>query len=171
MLFGGGEALAVADAVRLNYSISEDLEAELASYCELTGRTASDLVRQLICEVLEEDRQLPPPATIIALDRNGPRRDRRTDMWVSSRTLTAFDDKVESEGYPGKSSVIAFLLADFLGSRGNRAAEELVRTTIVVDRETYTHFTALGAANGKTTEQAIADVCVDYARKAKTTKN
>lgn len=167
MVFGGGEATGVMDAVRLNYTINEELEADLSTYCELTGRTASDVVRQLMCEVLEEDRTLPLPTAIMQFDRNGPRRDRRTDMWVPSRALRAFDEKLDAEGYPSKSAVIAYLLNDFLTTRGNHGVEEIVRTTVFVNRVTYARMGAIGAANGKTAEQVMAEVCEAHARTPK----
>ena len=161
----------MADLTRLNYSISEELEVELNAYCELTGRKASDVVRQLICEVLEDDRQLPTPATVAEFAKNSPRRDGRTDMWIAPKILNAFDEKLEVEGYPGKSTVIAYLLGGFLKSRSNHAAEEMVRTPIFIDRETYARLGTLGAPHGKSAEQMIAEVARDYAKKSKASKN
>lgn len=163
----GGVEIGVMDAVRLNYNISDELDSTLSTYCELTGRTASDVVRQLICEVLEEDRTLPPPASILAFNRSD-RRDRRTDMWVPSRTLAAFDERLEADGYPGKSAVIAYLLNEFLTTRGNHAAEEYVRTMVLVDRASYARIAAVGATQGKTVEQMMSDVCREFARTSKT---
>lgn len=151
-----------AENVRLNYTISEDLEKQLESYCELTGRSASDLVRQLICEVLEEDRTLPAADKVIAFDKASPRRDRRTDMWVSPMTLSALDEKVETDGYPSKSAVIAFLLTEFLKNRSNHAAEEMVRVTTLIDRLTYTKLAMIAAAQGKQIEELITDTCKDF---------
>lgn len=156
------DTLMAAENVRLNYTISEDLENQLESYCELTGRSASDLVRQLICEVLEEDRTLPPAAKVIAFDKASPKRDRRTDMWVSPVTLSAFDEKVETDGYPSKSAVIAFLLTDFLKNRSNHAAEEMVRVTTLIDRITYTKLSMVAGAQGKQIEELITDVCKEH---------
>jgi metal-responsive CopG/Arc/MetJ family transcriptional regulator len=155
-------ALMTADNVRLNYTISEELERSLNDYCELTGRSASDLVRQLICEVLEEDRVLPPAAKVIAFDKASPRRERRTDMWVSPMTLKTFDSKVEQDGYPSKSAVIALLLTEFLRNRTNHTGEEMVRTTTLIDRTTYTKLGLAGAAQGKQVEELIVDICKAY---------
>jgi len=150
------------DNARLNYTISEELERSLTNYCELTGRSASDLVRQLICEVLEDDRSLPPVADIVTFDKSSPRRERRTDMWVSSSTLSAFDKKVDDEGYPSKSSVIAYLLTGFLENRSNHADQEMVRVTTLIDRITYMKLSMIGAAQGKKIEEVINDLCKDY---------
>lgn len=155
-------ATMATDSVRLNYTISEELEKSLTDYCELTGRSASDLVRQLICELLEDDRTLPPVADIIAFDKSSPRRDRRTDMWVSSTTLSAFDRKVDIEGYPSKSSVIAYLLTGFLEQRSNHTDQEMVRVTALIDRVTYTKLSMIGAAQGKKIEEIINDLCKDH---------
>lgn len=152
----------MADSVRLNYTISEELERSLTDYCELTGRSASDLVRQLICEVLEEDRELPPAARVIAFDKSSPRRERRTDMWVSQQTLSAFDEKLDADGYPSKSAVIAYLLTEFLKNRANHTGEEMVRVTTLIDRLTYTKLSMIGAAQGKQIEELINDLCKDH---------
>ena len=159
------------DQVRLNYTIAEALEKQLTIYCLVTGRTASDVVRQLIYEFLEGDRALPPPAVIAAQSRNGPRRDRRTDMWVSSQTFKTFHERLESEGYAGKSPVIAFLLGDFLAHRTNSTAEELVRVTLLLDRETFAYLKNTGAVKPLSPEQFIAELTRDYVKKLKTAGN
>jgi metal-responsive CopG/Arc/MetJ family transcriptional regulator len=148
--------------VRLNYTISEELETSLTDYCELTGRSASDLVRQLICEVIEEDRTLPPAAEVITFDKSSPRRERRTDMWVSPMTLQTFDRLVEDGGYPSKSAVIALLLTEFLKNRTNHAGEEMVRVTALIDRLTYTKLNMVGAAQNKRVEEVIYDLCREH---------
>ena len=151
-----------ADSVRLNYTISESLERTLADYCDLTGRSASDLVRQLICEVLEDDRALPQASEVIAFDKVSQKRERRTDMWVSPRTLAVFDEKLDTGGYPSKSAVISYLLTDFLESRSNHTGEEMVRVTTLIDRLTYTKLGVIGGAQGKKVEEVIVDLCKDY---------
>ena len=147
------------DNVRLNYTISTAIDNMLADYCEITGRTASDLVRQLVCEVLENDRELPKPPEIVAFVREGERRERRTDMWMSSVSLTAFDRKLDDEGYPSKSAVIAFLLNDFLSTRANHAGEEMVRITTFIDRLTLTKLGLVASKRRQRVEELIADVC------------
>ncbi len=148
--------------VRLNYTISEQLETSLADYCELTGRSASDLVRQLICEVIEADRKLPAAAEVHTFDKASPRRDRRTDMWVSSMALQTFDKLVEDGNYPSKSAVIAFLLTEFLKNRSNHAGEEMVRVTALIDRLTYTKLNLIGAASNRRVEEVIYDLCQEH---------
>jgi hypothetical protein len=148
--------------VRLNYTISSSINDQLADYCELTGRTASDLVRQLVCEVLEEDRQLPPPHILVAFVRESERHERRTDMWMSATSLAAFDEKLEEEGYPSKSAVIAFMLSDFLQARANHAGEEMVRVTTLIDRITYTKLALAASNRHQQVEEFISSVCKDY---------
>ena len=148
-----------SDNVRLNYTISEQIDEQLSSYCEITGRTASDLVRQLVSEALEDDRPLPPPAEIDAFLRNGDRRERRTDMWMSARYLSALDTKLEDEGYSGKSGVIAYLLHDFLNARGNHAGTEMVRITTFVDRLTYVYLMEEASKQMTSLEEVIASLC------------
>lgn len=148
--------------VRLNYTISEQLETSLTDYCELTGRSASDLVRQLICEVIESDRSLPPAAEVHAFDKASPRRERRTDMWVSPVTLQTFDKMVEDGNYPSKSAVIALLLTEFLKNRTNHAGEEMVRVTSLIDRLTYTKLSLISAAQNRRVEELIYDLCQEH---------
>lgn len=150
--------------VRLNYTISAETEGALANYCELTGRTASDLVRQIVCEVLEEDRKLPPPTTVTAYLKEGSRRDRRTDMWISANSLTALDEKLAKEGHPAKSAVISFLIDDFLSTRANHAAQEMVRVTTLIDRNTYTTLSALATSRQEQIEELISNLCKEHAR-------
>lgn len=151
------------DNVRLNYTISDTTGDQLTNYCELTGRTASDLVRQIICEVLEEDRKLPPPATISAYLRANSKRDRRTDMWISSTSLVALDKKLELEGHQSKSAVISYLIDDFLNTRANHAAQEMVRVTTLIDRNTYTKLAAVASSRHQQVEEFIYELCRDQA--------
>lgn len=153
------------DNVRLNYTISTAIDNMLVDYCEITGRTASDLVRQLICEVLEDDRQLPPPAEISSFVKEGDRRERRTDMWISAVSLNAFDNKLEVEGYPSKSAVIAYMLNDFLSSRANHAGTEMVRVATFVDRITFTRLAEIASSRRSSIEEVIASVCKDAVRR------
>lgn len=144
--------------VRLNYSISQETESDLSSYCELTGRTASDVVRQLICELLDGDRELPDTATIKERERAGPRRDQRTDMWVSPRILGVLDRKIEEEGYPSKSAVIAWLLRDFLASRLGDA-DEHIKVSTILDRQTFSAVRKLAEVRRRTVEDFIGELC------------
>lgn len=147
------------DNVRLNYTISQTIDEQLSSYCELTGRTASDLVRQLVSEVLEYDRQLPEPETVNTFLKEGERRDRRTDMWMSSRYLAALDNHLEENGYPSKSGVIAYLLNEFLSARANHASTEMVRLSTFVDRITYTYLIEEASKRLLSVEATISELC------------
>lgn len=146
------------DSVRLNYTISDSILEQLSSYCEITGRTASDLVRQLVSEVLEDDRQLPQPGDIEEFLNDGERRDRRTDMWMSARYLVAFDSKLEESGYPSKSGVIAYLLHDFLNTRANHAGTEMVRISTFVNRVIFSGLERFAASRQQTVEGLLADM-------------
>ena len=150
------------DNVRLNYTISDSINDQLATYCEITGRTASDLVRQLVSEVLEFDRTLPEPAEIEAFLRDSEKREKRTDMWMSVRYLVALDEKLESDGYPTKSGVIAFLLHEFLNSRANHAGTEMVRLTTVVNRINFAALTRAATSRQQTVEGLVADLCENF---------
>lgn len=145
--------------VRLNYTISRTTDDMLTSYCEITGRTASDVVRQLVSEILEDDRQVPSKARIEEFLRNGERRDRRTDMWISPQHLAALDEKLEAEGYSSKSIVISCLLHEFLSARSNHAREEMVRVTTLIDRLTYTRLAVVASQQKQSVEGLIADMC------------
>jgi len=155
--------------VRLNYTISSSIDDLLSGYCEVTGRSASDLVRQLVCEVLENDRQLPHPGEISAFVREGDRRDRRTDMWMSSQSLVAFDDKLGEDGYPGKSAVIAFLLNEFLATRANHAGTEMVRIAPFIDRLTFTKLEMVAANRQQPVEELVYDLCKAFVTQGKPT--
>jgi len=150
------------DNVRLNYTISNSIDVQLGGYCDLTGRTASDLVRQLVSEVLEHDRRLPAPATIELFLNEGERRDRRTDMWMSARYLCAFDEILEEGNYPSKSGVIAFLLHEFLSARANHAGTEMVRLSTFVNRLIASQLEKTAARRQQTVEGLLADLCETY---------
>jgi len=159
----------MADLIRLNYSISDRLEKDFDNYCLLTGRKASEVIRQLICEVLDGDRELPAPTVIAEFVKKSAPHDNRTDMWIAPKILGFFDSKVDEGGYPGKSAVIAWLLDGFLSTRSNHTAEEMVRVTTLIDRDTYTRLGTLGAPYGKSPEQMVSEIVKQYA-KAKTGK-
>jgi hypothetical protein len=150
------------DNVRLNYTISSSIDEQLSSYCEITGRTASDLVRQLITEVLEGDRQLPHPSTITVFLEKGARRERRTDMWLSSRYLKTLEERLIREGYPSKSGVIAYLLHNFLTARANHAGTEMVRVTTLLDRLTLTKLMLAAETRQTNVEALVADLCSEF---------
>lgn len=150
------------DNVRLNYTISDSINSQLTSYCELTGRTASDLVRQLVSEVLEFDRTLPEPSVIDEFLKESEPRGKRTDMWMSARYLAALDEKLEEDGYATKSGVIAYLLHDFLTTRANHAGTEMVRLTTIVNRITYAALERAAASRQQTVEGLVSDLCENF---------
>lgn len=153
--------------VRLNYAISKETEKNLSSYCELTGRTASDVVRQLICEVIDGDIKLPAPNVVAERDRTGPRRERRTDMWLAPKIFDWFGKMLEEKGYPAKSAVIACMLDDFLRGRTEELASEPIRITTLIDRETYAKLAVLAKTRQMTPDAFLASVARDYIERVK----
>lgn len=151
-----------SDNVRLNYTISQSIDEQLSSYCDLTGRTASDLVRQLVSELLEYDRQLPEPEEVNRFLKQGARRDRRTDMWMSARYLAALDEKLEEDGYPSKSGVIAYLLDDFLSTRANHAGTEMVRLPLFIDRLTLSKLMMKASDRQQPVEELVVELCKNF---------
>lgn len=149
------------DNVRLNYTISEEINDQMSGYCDLTGRSASDLVRQLVSEVLEGDRPLPPPDVIEQFLRDSDPRNQRTDMWMSARYLAALDEKLEEENYPSKSGVIYYLLHEFLNARANHAGTEMVRISTFVDRLTYVLLVEEASNRLLSLEETVAELCRD----------
>ena len=154
----------MGDQVRLNYVIADELEISLLNYCKVTGRTASDVVRQLVCEFLEGDRLLPAPARDVWTLARRKEKTRRTDMWVSPKTLAALDEQINVDRLGTRSDVIRRLLSCFLQDRSNHTAEESVRLTVFVSRDTYTRLREDGAPFNRTPEETISKLSNDYAQ-------
>lgn len=153
--------------VRLNYAISKETEKNLSSYCELTGRTASDVVRQLICEVIDGDIKLPPPSVVAERDRLGPRRERRTDMWLAPKIFDWFGKMLDEKKYPAKSAVISCMLDDFLRGRTEELASEPIRITALIDRETYAKLVVISKTRQITPDAFLAEIARDYIERVK----
>jgi len=83
-------------------------------------------------------------------------------MWMSARYLVALDTKLEDEGYPAKSGVIAFLLHEFLNARANHAGTEMVRLTTIVNRITASQLERVAAKRQQSVAGLLAELCENY---------
>ena len=105
---------------RLNFVIPTDLDEALVAYQTQTGRTPSDVVRQLLVEWVEGGRRLPGPA------REHP-EGRRTQTTLSGPTRAAVDARITEEGHGTIAALVAALLRPFLANRVITAG-----TTVVI---------------------------------------
>jgi len=98
--------VAAGQSVRLNFQITTEAETRISDYCKTTGRSASDIVRQLVSEYLDGFRELGPNVPAL----NG----RRTNCTLPPRMVTKLDMRVRAIG-PGASKglVISNLLEDW----------------------------------------------------------
>lgn len=94
--------------VTYNYSLPKSLAGRLADYCEQTGRSPSDVVRQLMLEYLEGDR-IPS-----GLSGASNKPIVRSSLRLRSTTLKAFENEVAAQGRPSKACVLEALLRAFL---------------------------------------------------------
>jgi len=109
---------------RLNFVIPEDLDDTLAAYCEETGRSQTEVIRQVVLEWLDGDRRLPAPA------REHP-AGRRTNMQLSHVLRGALEAKIKEEGHGTISAVIEALLRSYVAHRGNGGeGTDVVRVAI-----------------------------------------
>lgn len=139
---------------KLNYVIPEMLDEALNRYCDQTGRSASDVIRQLLSEYIDGDRKLSTPA------RDAP-NGIRSNMMLPTRTLEALDQKLSAEGQGTRGGVIARLLSDFLEHRlGTIFGETLM---VTVDRQLYNKLYEKGQRLGKPVEELILDACRAFA--------
>jgi hypothetical protein len=120
---------AVVDKERLNYVIPADLEEQLGIYCDRTGRTNSDVVRQLMVEWVEGDRRLAAPAT------DHP-SGRRTNLELTNVLRAALEVKIADGSHGTNAAVIAALLRPFLAHRvapGETVTVRVALPTLVYD--------------------------------------
>lgn len=140
------------NTTKLNYAISELLEEALDQYCEQTGRTNSDVIRQLLSEYVYEDRKLSTPARAVT---NGI----RSNMMLPNITLEALDQKLSVEGGT-RGGAIARLLSDFLENRlGSIFVEPII---LNVDRSLYNKLYEKSQKTGRTLEDLMLDACQIY---------
>lgn len=91
---------------RLNFQITKKAQERLEDYCEQSGRSASDVVRQLVKEYLDDIRLLRGSQPIAL---NG----RRTNCTLPAPLVRRLDSKT-SGILRTKGSIISRLLEDFL---------------------------------------------------------
>lgn len=139
--------------IKLNYAVPKVLDDALSDYSEQTGRTASDVIRQLLAEYIDGDRKLSSPPRAVS---NGI----RSNMILPSKLLDLLDAKIAADGDGTRGTVIVRLLYDFLE---NRIGLELSETlTITVERATYKKLYDKAQKSGKTVEDIILDACQAY---------
>jgi hypothetical protein len=152
-----GHSIVLADeenmtpgGAKLNYVIPKMLDDALTSYCDQTGRSASDVIRQLLAEFIDGDRKLSTAAREIP---NGV----RSNMILPGRMLDALDAKLAAEGHGTRGAVIARLLYDFLEHRMGDLFAEAV--TLTVERDLYNKLYDRAQRAGKTVEDLVLDAC------------
>ncbi len=133
--------------VRLNFSIDEELEAQLAAYEEATGRKQTAVIRQLLIEWLEGARELP---------ENHPEHPagRRTNINISARVRDALERKVTADKLPSLSSVVSSLLRSFLANRVPQP-EDHVTLRLRLPAQVAQQFTNICALRGEDPARAI----------------
>ena len=132
--------------VRLNFQITEKAQERLDDYCQWSGRSASDVVRQLVTEYVDGLR--PLRGSVLSL--NG----RRTNCTLPAPIVDRLDSKASDLGHDStKGSVISMLLEDFLvwrhdGAVAFRLLAKLVRACDQKDRgeDAYLYHEALAEA-------------------------
>lgn len=142
----------MVSGTKLNYVIPEQLEEALAKYCEQTGRSASDVIRQLLSEYVFEDRKLSTPARPVT---SGV----RSNMMLPTVTLEALDARIMAEGGT-RGGVISRLLSDYLENRLGSIFGETI--TVNVDRPLYNQLFNRAQKLGKTVEEIMLDACRIY---------
>lgn len=125
------------DRLRLNFVIPKDLDEALIAYQAQTGRTPSDVVRQLLVEWVEGDRRLPGPA------REHP-EGRRTQTTLSEPARAAVDARIAEEGHGTVAAVVAALLRPFLSHRVSRERPDEVTVPVAVSADLEAKFAAFG---------------------------
>lgn len=138
-----------SDKARLNYVIPNDLEARLDAYCGQTGRTPTDVVRQLVCEWLEHDRHLMEPASV---HPDG----RRTNLLLTHHARAELEARIAAEGHATVSAVVEALLRPFLASRAS-GVTETVTLRLPVPVNLYNDFANMCALTGATVEVMLVD--------------
>jgi predicted DNA-binding protein len=154
-----------APKARLNFVIPNDLEESLDTYCKRTGRTSTDVVRQLVIEWLEGDRHLAEPATEHPSGR-------RTNLLLTHAAKDTLEARVASEKHATVSAVVEALLRPFLAARALPESETItLRVPLPVD--IYNDFAAMCSISGTTAEATLIEdirLRVQNTRQAITTK-
>lgn len=143
-----------AKFVTLNYSLPKDLSSRLDDYCERTGRTASEVVRQLVLEFVEGDR------SIRSLDYEPDVESAaRSSVRLRASTFKAFDQKVTDENLRSKGAVLACLLTAFL-ERLPRGPERVL-VTVSLPVSVVQTLTAEASNRGQTLAGYAAE-CLEH---------
>jgi len=117
--------------------------------------------------VIDGDIKLPPPSIVAERDRVGPKRERRTDMWIAPKIFDWFSRVLEERGYPAKSATIACMLDDFLRGRTEETPSEPIRVTALIDREIYAKIVVFAKTRQMTPDMFLADIARDYVERVK----
>jgi len=141
---------------RLNYVISKDVDDGLNKYSEQTGRSASDVIRQLLSEFINGERELA-----------GPPKDAtdgiRSNMLLPDKLLDHLDKKIELEKLGTRGGVISRLLHDFLENRLGTLFNETV--TITLDKTTFNRLYQQSNELGIKVEEYIVNICKQQNKK------
>ena len=125
------------ERVKLNFVIPNDLDDDLAAYCEQTGRIPSEVVRQLVVEWLEGDRHLTGTVAHPA--------GRRTQTSLSPAAKAALEARIDQEGLGTVAAVTAALLRPFLAHRAHPEPEsDQVVVPVVVSADLAHKFLLIG---------------------------
>lgn len=108
------KGVAVAEKIRLNFSIDTGTDRVLESYCADLGRHKTEVLRQLLIEFVDGDRALRGEVV-------EPQGGRRLSILVSQSVLTSLDAASGCYGV-SKAAIMSNLLMMFLLARSVRRA-------------------------------------------------
>ena len=140
--------MGIAGQGRLNFVIPEAIEQRLDVYCDRTGRTPTDVIRQLVSEALEGDRELPKAAAEHPAGR-------RTNIPLSYAALARLDEFVREGKHASAAAVIATLLGQFLANRVDMKADEVVIVHVPLPVSIYSALSAQCARGGMAIEKFL----------------
>lgn len=137
--------------ITFNFALSHEMAKRLDAYCDTTGRNESDVVRQLILEFLEGDREVDPVG-VAAMVSN----ETRSSVLLRPATLKAFDTKVESDGLASKSATLSYLLDAFL--KRSKQQEERVYVSVPLPTSVMRVAVERAATNGSSLGDLLSEV-------------
>jgi metal-responsive CopG/Arc/MetJ family transcriptional regulator len=143
----------MAGGIKLNYAVPKVLDDALSNYCEQTGRTASDVIRQLLAEYIEGERTLSTSPKTFGIGI-------RSNMILPKTLKDLLDSKIAADGEASRGAVIVRLLYDFLEHKIGVELNETV--TLSMGRELYNKLYEKAQKTGKSVEEIIMDACRDY---------
>ena len=147
-------------SVTFNYVIPGDLNGLLELYSKQNLISSSKLVRRLILEYVEGDRNFPVPPK----HPSG----KRTSVALTERLLHVFEAKIVDEGHSTKAAVIAALLAQFLPGRVLDPDTETVR--VEADLPTDIFSTIYGVYGPGPINEVVVKAMTALANQSKLTK-